>query len=199
MNSSARPSSSLINSRSTAAIAWAARWGLAAPEITAHDWAIELIRHSSFAAEPITAPSSNHAATIPVAVPCLLLERVLQRSRVLPPDGRARRVLPGVRQRREPVRVEVQHPGQPDALALTAFTHAVHPVVPIAAAHQRKPVPPDSEARVERQGAVLVEAGGLGPRSAGVEKLSCWSAARRGASRNGIASSRIATSPDTST
>ena len=42
VNSSARPSSSSISSRSTAAIACAARWGSAAPEITAQDCAMEV-------------------------------------------------------------------------------------------------------------------------------------------------------------
>ena len=35
----------------------AKRWGTA-PESTAHDWAIESIRHSSFCADPSGEPSS---------------------------------------------------------------------------------------------------------------------------------------------
>ena len=47
MNSSARPSCGRISSRSTAAIACAARSGDAAPDRTAQDCAMQSIRHSS--------------------------------------------------------------------------------------------------------------------------------------------------------
>jgi hypothetical protein len=53
------PSSRLTRCSSTAARALAARSGSAAPEITAHDCAIESIRHSSLAAEPSGVPSSK--------------------------------------------------------------------------------------------------------------------------------------------
>jgi hypothetical protein len=39
-------------------MACAARTGSAAPEIAAHDWAMESMRHSSLMAEPSGVPSS---------------------------------------------------------------------------------------------------------------------------------------------
>jgi hypothetical protein len=52
----------------------------------------------------------------------------------------------------------VQQPAKPDALAPAAFADAVHAVVPIAAADQRKAMIADRQARVQRTGTMFVEA-----------------------------------------
>ena len=71
------------------AIAVAARSGSAAPDSTAHDWAIESIAHSplSLRAEPGAVVVGG--AAIPLAVPGLALQRLAQRQRVRAPNGRA--------------------------------------------------------------------------------------------------------------
>ena len=53
----------------------------------------------------------------------------------------------------------MQEPAQPDTLAPAQFADAVHPVVPVAGAHQRQAMRADSEAGVESARAVLEEAG----------------------------------------
>ena len=91
VNSNARPSSPRISSRSTAAIARRARSGSAAPDMTAQDWAIESIRHSSLAAEPSGVPSSNHARRYQPPSQASRSERLLQRRSLAAPLRRALR------------------------------------------------------------------------------------------------------------
>ena len=59
VKSRTRPSSRRTRYSSTAAMARAARTGLAAPEITPQDCAIESMRHSMLEAEPSGVPSSK--------------------------------------------------------------------------------------------------------------------------------------------
>ena len=58
-NNSASPTSRLINSRSSDAMARSARSREAAPDMTAQDCAMESIRHSSLTEAPSGVPSSK--------------------------------------------------------------------------------------------------------------------------------------------
>ena len=80
---------------------------------------------------------------------------------MLPPVRRPRLVTARIGDGCEGVESGVQQPAKPDALAPAAFADAVHAVVPIAAADQRKAMVADRQARVQRTGTMLVEAGGL--------------------------------------
>jgi hypothetical protein len=62
---------------SSEAIASAARAGSAAPESTAHDWAIESIRLSSFSCEPIATVEDSKC---PVGGECMRVIRGLRNS-----------------------------------------------------------------------------------------------------------------------
>ena len=53
----------------------------------------------------------------------------------------------------------MQEPAEPDALSLPAVAHPVHPVVPVTAAHQGKPVPARRESLVDGAQAVLEQRG----------------------------------------
>src|SRR5262245_9683882 len=55
----------------------------------------------------------------------------------------------------------MEKPAEPDALAHTLGADPIHPVVPVAGAHERKAVTSDREAPVERASAVLEERGAL--------------------------------------
>ena len=121
MNSSASRSCGRISSRSTAAIARAARSGSAAPESTAQDCAIESIRHSSLAAEPERRAVVEPAAAIPVAVPGLALERTLAARSACARHAAARAVSPRASASgAKSLERRVQEPAEPDALALAA-------------------------------------------------------------------------------
>src|SRR5215471_14238681 len=55
----------------------------------------------------------------------------------------------------------MEEPAEPDALPPALVADSIHPVVPVTGAHEGKPVLSDSEAPVERAGAVLEERGPL--------------------------------------
>ena len=154
-NSSARPSSRRISSRSTAAIACAARSGAAAPESTAQDCAIASMRHSSLAAEPSGSPSSKKARRYQSP------SHASRSSEARKPAAcavhfAARSVSPArLSERNEGGQRRVQEPAEPDAFARALFADAVHAVVPVAGSHQRKPVAAERQAGVEGERAML--------------------------------------------
>ena len=78
------------------------------------------------------------AAKVPVAVPCLALERGPESGCVRSPFFGAVhfRTFLGDRRKRRECRVE--EPSEPDALALTVFADTVQSVIPVAGADQRK-------------------------------------------------------------
>src|SRR4051794_6284527 len=78
-----------------------------------------------------------------------------------PPRLDTRTVVARFGQRNEGGQGGMQQPAQPDALPETALPDAVHAVVPVAAAHQRKAMAPEFEAVVQRASAVFIEACGL--------------------------------------
>jgi hypothetical protein len=51
----------------------------------------------------------------------------------------------------------MQEPTQPDALALALHSNPVHAVIPVAGSYQWKAMATDSEASVQRAGAVFKE------------------------------------------
>jgi hypothetical protein len=51
----------------------------------------------------------------------------------------------------------MQEPPEPDALALALFSDAVHAVVPVACANERKPMPADSQTCIECERAMFEE------------------------------------------
>ena len=139
-------------------------------------------------------------APVPVSVPCLTLDRIGERARVLAPAAGALALgsAAALRDRREGVEVRAQEPREPDALSLAADADPVHAVVPVARSHERKAVRADGEAAVERAGAVLVQVAALA--GLGRDEVALGLALLRSGSppRNGIFSSRIASSPVTS-
>ncbi len=54
-----------------------------------------------------------------------------------------------------------QEPAQPNTFAFSAFANPVHPVVPVAGAHQRQAVGAMGQAAIKGAGAMLVESGGF--------------------------------------
>ena len=116
VSSSTRPSSRRTRCVSTDSIAWRARAGSPAPEITAHDCAIASIRHSAFSRDPSGVPSSKYARRYhspSQASSTLAVRRVGVRAIL----RGARRVAPGVGQRGERRQDREQEPGEPHAFA----------------------------------------------------------------------------------
>jgi hypothetical protein len=109
-----------------------------APERTAHDWAIESMLHSSFCADPRGEPGRQPPRFVDIPV-C--------------PDHVGSRAA----ERREVGEDDVKEEAQPGALAPARRPDAVHAVVPIAAADQRKTVGSGREALVDRANTVLEE------------------------------------------
>ena len=99
------------------------------------------------------------SAAIPVAVPGLALEGVLQGGGVLTPGRRALGVVMLIRQIGECYQRRIQEPAEPDALPLAAGADAVQTVVPVAGAHQRQAVRASCETLVERQRAMVEQTG----------------------------------------
>src|SRR5437870_1383162 len=107
-------------------------------------------------------------APVPVAVPGLPLERRLEGGHVPAPGVGALVLAAQLGKASELPEGGVQEPAEPDALAHARLPDAVHAVVPVAGAHEGKPVAPDEQAAVERPSAVLEEGGPLA-RQAGLE------------------------------
>src|SRR4029453_3094840 len=111
-----------------------AREASAAPEITAHDCAIESIWHSSFDAEPSGVPSSKNARRYhspppaPAPRPAAIAPASL-RHRAAPTGDRA-----------DCAAVGEEKPADPDALAASLAPDAIHAVVPVARPDQREAV-----------------------------------------------------------
>ena len=49
----------------------------------------------------------------------------------------------------------MEKPAQPDTFPFTVLADAIHPVVPVSRAHQRKPVYADAQAAIQSAGAML--------------------------------------------
>ena len=147
---------------STAAIAVAARTGLAAPEITLHDCAIESMRHSILLGRAERRAVIEVTAPIPVAVPSVPLERFRKRRRMT--SARSQRARSSRRisanganawQRR------VEEPSEPDALALACLADAIHAVVPVAGFEQRNSVDSNRKALVQSKCAMFEDGAAL--------------------------------------
>src|SRR5271157_3650099 len=94
---------------------------------------------------------------IPLSVPTFALESGFQRADMQPPGFGALVLTARIRNLGELPQNRVQEPAQPNALALALLAYAVHPIVPVAGADQRKTVATDSEASVQRSGAMFKE------------------------------------------
>ena len=154
-NSSAKPSSRRINSRSSAAIARARairrrRAGQHRPGLRdGIDPTLVAGGRAERRAVVEIAPA------VPFAVPGLALHGDLQCVGVHRPFFRARRLVARQRQRRERRQRRIQEPSEPDAFALALFADAVHAVVPVARPDEWKPMPPQRQACIERQRAMF--------------------------------------------
>ena len=155
--SSIRRSSRRTRRCSTDSMAWRARSVSPAPEMTAHDWAMESIWHSSFSADPSGVPSSkkarlyhspSHASSSSEA----LREAALLRHRAARSSSPRRLGDAG-----EVPQVHEQKPAQPDAFSPALMADAVHAVVPIPGPDQGKAVAAHLEAAVQGPRAVFVE------------------------------------------
>ena len=129
--------------------------GLAAPDRTLHDWAIESIRHSALTAEPSGVPSSKKARRY--QSPSQPSRSSARRSAFMWARQRSRAgtLTAVLRDRREGGQDGMQEPAQPDALAAALVADPVHAVVPVARPHERQPVRADGEAPVEGRRTVL--------------------------------------------
>src|SRR5947207_2096415 len=94
-------------------------------------------------------PVVEIGAPVPVAVPGLALQRGLERLHVLAPPRRAFVLAAHLGLASEFPEGRVQEPPEPDALPAPFATDAIHPVVPVPAADQGKPVDSDLEPAVE--------------------------------------------------
>ena len=92
-------------------------------------------------------------------------------------------------------RTVAEEEAEPDALAAALDAHAVHAVVPVAAADERQPVRARGQAAIDRADAVLVERRRARPTPSAGRSRSCSSGSSGGASRNGTVSSRAPSSP----
>ena len=101
---------------------------------------MESIRHSSFAADPSGVPSSKNARRYHSPSQASLVQGRSQRRGPAPPARRALRFPAPLGDAGELRQVHVEEPAQPDALAPSLVTDAVHAVVPVAGAHQRQAV-----------------------------------------------------------
>ena len=165
--------------------------GSAAPESTAHDCAIESMRHSAFAGRAERRAVVEVGAPVPVAVPG---RRARARSRSASPCARqlAPRA-PARRARRPMARTRPasacrNHPSQtlsPRPAWPTRFMPSFQSPCPISG----RPWLPDREAPVERARAVLEEGGALGRDGRARSRTSACSGASGGPSRNGTTSS----------
>ena len=89
----------------------------------------------------------------------------------------------------------MEEEAEPGALAAALPAHAVHAVVPVAAADERQAVRAGGQALVDRAQAVLEERAALGGRRAAGRRPPARPGASGGASRNGTRSSRTPVSP----
>ena len=94
---------------------------------------------------------------IPLSVPTVTLESGLERADMQPPGFGALVLAARIRNLGELPENCVQEPAEPNTLALALLSNAVHAVVPVARADQRKTVTADSEASVQRSGAMFKE------------------------------------------
>src|SRR5258705_4128439 len=76
------------------------------------------------------------SAAIPVTVPTFFCQRLFQLLEMLAIAIAAWRFVPLIAQGRKRLKRGVEKPADPNALALAQFSHAVHAIVPVAAAHQ---------------------------------------------------------------
>src|SRR5271165_58604 len=74
-----------------------------------------------------------------------------------PPNLCAPRLVARQRQWYEGRERRMQEPSEPHAFALALLSHAVHAVVPVACANERKPMPADRQTCIERKGAMFEE------------------------------------------
>ena len=98
-------------------------------------------------------------AAIPLAVPGVLLDVLLQLLRLREAAFGKGDVLPRARQLGELREHIVKEKGQPDTFAAALFADQVHAVVPIAAADQRQAVFAEVQAVLDRAHAMFVERG----------------------------------------
>ncbi len=184
-----------ISSRSTAAIARLARSGLATPDMTAQDWAIESIRHSSLAAEPIGVPSSNQARRYQPP------SQASRSSAFCSAEACSRHFVARAASprdfghRRKGGQGHVRKPGQPDAFALAALSR------PCSCRRSSRRLR-SAEGRGRRaRGSRRGQARNARRRSpflsetAGAKKLASSPSFSAGPSRKGAASSRSEASP----
>ena len=106
------------------------------------------------------------AAPVPLAVPGLL-EHAREAAGLAAVALGPGRVAAGLAERRELAQDAVEEEAQPGALAAPFPSHAVHAVVPVPAAHERKAVGAGGQALVDGAQAVLEERARLGRRRAG--------------------------------
>src|SRR6185503_21264640 len=104
---------------------------------------------------PERGPVVKKGATIPIAVPRLLLEGALQEVHVTPPRGGARVFVTSLGPPRELPEDRMQEPAEPHALSMSLRPDAVQAVVPVPRADQGQAVRPDGEAPVERARTML--------------------------------------------
>ncbi len=129
------------DARRPTAMARRARPGSAAPEITAHDCAIASMRAGIAAGGAERRAVVEVGAAVPAAVPRLSLDRRLERRGMGSPSSRARVASPraaaiGAQVVRTVCRNHASHTLSP----VPCDADAIHAVVPVACAHQRKAV-----------------------------------------------------------
>ena len=160
--------------------------GSPAPEITAQDCGSESIRASSIHMRTERRAVVEVSPQIPFAVPRRALDRCLQwlrRRRHCEASFARRLIRPAARTLRAPL--HRNHPSH--TLSPLPFrAHQVHPVVPVAVAHQRQSMRSQLPAAVERPRAMLPEASAVCDGDVGTNIFSCSPAPSAGPSINGI-------------
>jgi hypothetical protein len=117
------------------------------------DLAFEVcLRAKRFATVKIGAP-------IPLAVPCIFLDISLQLLRLRQATLRETRVPTPARNFSKLPEHVVKKEREPDAFAAAFFSHQVHPVIPIAGAHQGQTVLAEFQSMLDRAHTMLVERG----------------------------------------
>ena len=175
--------------------------GSAAPEITAQDCGSESIRASSLACDPSGEPSSKKPRRYHSPSQPDVLDRGGKVGRALAPLRRASAGSPLVRHHARTTRQRrAEKPAEPDAFAAPFDADAIHPVVPIAGADQRKAVSAGRAARARWPGGSVPTAARSAARP---RERTCCSCSlrleRRRLRGTATSSSRIAASPVTST
>jgi len=87
-------------------------------------------------------------ATVPVAIPCFSLERLLDGPGMGGPSVGALCLAASRRDRSPFCEDRVQEPGEPHALPLALDAYAIHSVVPVPGSHQRQAVDSNAETAI---------------------------------------------------